>query len=112
VEVRLEHLLVVDVLFDQLAALRDDGKCNVILSLFLEQSALISLTVSHQRLPHNRPHKLALVMSREERDGQGAEEGVGGFGDGVWETSQMVEVELLVELLELSLHWLTYCDSE
>ena len=110
-EVCLEHLLVVDVLFDQLAALGDDGKCNVVLSFFLDQSALISLTVGHERLLHNRPDKLTLVMSREEGDGERAEEGVGGFGNGVWETSQVVKLEFLVELLELSLHWLTYRDD-
>ena len=51
-------------------------------------------------------------MSREERDGQRAEEGVGRFGNGVWEAGQVVELELLVELLELSLHSFTYRDNE
>ena len=69
--VHLEHLLIIDVLFGQLAAFWNDRKCDLVFPFLFKECAFVGLAVGDEGLFHDGLDELSFVMGGEKGDWEG-----------------------------------------
>ena len=89
-------MFVIDILLDQIAAVADDGEGDIEGFVTFEEGVLVGFAVCLEGEFHDGLDEVGFVVGAKEGDGEGSEEGVGRFGDGVVESGELVEFQLFV----------------